>query len=46
VSGRVVSLTATGRLLGEAAVVFLAQADLAASTRRSHQQTLALAEPG
>jgi hypothetical protein len=40
VSDRVVPLTTTGRLLGEAAAAFLAQPDLAASTRRSYQQTL------
>jgi site-specific recombinase XerD len=39
VPGRVVPL-ATARLLGEAAAAFLAQPDLAASTRRSYQQTL------
>ena len=38
--GRVVPLTTTARLLGEAAAAFLAQPDLAASTRRSYQQTL------
>jgi hypothetical protein len=38
--GRVVPLIATARLLGEAAAAFLAQPDLAASTRRSYQQTL------
>jgi integrase len=40
VPGRVVPLTTTARLLGEAAAAFLAQPDLAASTRRSYQQTL------
>jgi site-specific recombinase XerD len=40
VPGRVLPLTTTARLLGEAAAVFLAQPDLAASTRRSYQQTL------
>jgi site-specific recombinase XerD len=40
VPGRVVPLTTTGRLLGEVAAAFLAQPDLAASTRRSYQQTL------
>ena len=38
--GRVVPLTTSARSLGEAAAVFLAQPDLAASTRRSYQQTL------
>jgi integrase len=38
--GRVVPLATTARLLGEAAATFLAQPDLAASTRRSYQQTL------
>jgi hypothetical protein len=33
-------LPTTARLLGEAAAAFLAQPDLAASTRRSYQQTL------
>jgi hypothetical protein len=37
---RVVPLTSTARLLGEAAAALLAQPDLAASTRRSYQQTL------
>jgi integrase len=40
VSGRVVPLTTTARLLGEASATFLAQPDLAASTRRSYRQTL------
>jgi site-specific recombinase XerD len=40
VPGRVASLPTTARLLGEAAAAFLAQPDLAASTRRSYQQTL------
>jgi hypothetical protein len=40
VPGRVVPLPTTARLLGEAAAAFLAQPDLAASTRRSYQQTL------
>jgi hypothetical protein len=41
VPGRVVPLTtSTARLLGEAAAAFLAQPDLAASTRRSYRQTL------
>jgi site-specific recombinase XerD len=40
VPGRVVPLTITARLLGEAAAAFLAQPDLAASTRRSYRQTL------
>jgi integrase len=40
VSGRVVPLTTTARLLGEASEAFLAQPDLAASTRRSYRQTL------
>jgi site-specific recombinase XerD len=40
VPGRVVPLTTTARLLGEAAKAFLAQPDLAASTRHSYQQTL------
>ena len=39
--GRVVPLTTTTtRLLGDAAAAFLAQPDLATSTRRSYQQTL------
>ena len=38
--GRVVPLSTTARLLGEAVAAFLAQPDLAASTRRSYQQTL------
>ena len=38
--GRVVPLTTTARPLGQAAAAFLAQPDLAASTRRSYQQTL------
>jgi inorganic triphosphatase YgiF len=38
--GRVVPLATTARLLGEAAAAFLAQPDLAASTRHSYQQTL------
>jgi site-specific recombinase XerD len=38
--GRVIPLPTTARLLGEAAAAFLAQPDLAASTRRSYQQTL------
>jgi site-specific recombinase XerD len=40
VPGRVAPFTTTARLLGEAAAEFLAQPDLAASTRRSYQQTL------
>jgi site-specific recombinase XerD len=40
VPGRVVPLPATASPLGEAAVAFLAQPDLATSTRRSYQQTL------
>jgi integrase len=40
VSGRAAPLTTTARLLGEAAAAFLGQPDLAASTRRSYQQTL------
>jgi integrase len=40
VPGRVVPLTTTARVLGGAAAAFLAQPDLAASTRRSYQQTL------
>jgi integrase len=40
VPGRVVPLTTTARLLSQAAAAFLAQPDLAASTRRSYQQTL------
>jgi integrase len=40
VPGRVLPLPTTARLLGEAAAAFLAQPDLAASTRRSYQQTL------
>jgi integrase len=38
--GRVLPLPTTARLLGEATAAFLAQPDLAASTRRSYQQTL------
>ncbi len=38
--GRVVALTTTAWPLGQAAAAFLAQPDLAASTRRSYQQTL------
>jgi hypothetical protein len=37
---RVVPFTTSTRLLGEAAAAFLAQPDLAASTRHSYQQTL------
>jgi site-specific recombinase XerD len=44
VPGRVVPLPPTARLLGEAAAAFLAQPDLAPSTRRSYQQTLARLE--
>lgn len=33
-------LPTTARVLGEATAAFLAQPDLAASTRRSYQQTL------
>jgi integrase len=40
VPGRVVPLPTSVRLLGEAAATFLAQPDLAASTRRSYEQTL------
>jgi len=40
VPGRVVLLPTSVRLLGEAAATFLAQPDLAASTRRSYEQTL------
>jgi integrase len=40
VPGRVVPFTTTARLLSQAAAAFLAQPDLAASTRRSYQQTL------
>jgi integrase len=40
VPGRVVPLPITARLLGEATAAFLTQPDLAASTRRSYQQTL------
>jgi len=40
VPGRVVPLSTTARPLGQAAAAFLAQPDLAASTRRSYQQTL------
>jgi hypothetical protein len=40
VPGRVVPLTTTAQLLGEASATFLAQPDLAASTRRSYRQTL------
>jgi hypothetical protein len=40
VPGRVVPLTTTARVFGGAAAAFLAQPDLAASTRRSYQQTL------
>jgi hypothetical protein len=40
VSGRVVPLPTTARLLGEAAEAFLAQPDLAASTRRFYQQAV------
>jgi site-specific recombinase XerD len=40
VPGRVVPLPTTARMLGEATTAFLAQPDLAASTRRSYQQTL------
>jgi hypothetical protein len=39
--GRVLPLPTTARLLGEATAAFLAQPDLAASTRRSYQQTSA-----
>ena len=38
--GRVVPLPTSVRLLSEAAATFLAQPDLAASTRRSYEQTL------
>jgi integrase len=38
--GRVLPLPTTARLFGEAAEVFLAQPDLAVSTRRFYQQTL------
>jgi integrase len=40
VPGRVVPLPTIARPLGEAAAAFLAQPDLATSTRRSYQQTL------
>jgi hypothetical protein len=40
VPGRVVPLPTSVRLLSEAAATFLAQPDLAASTRRSYEQTL------
>jgi site-specific recombinase XerD len=40
VPGRVAPLTTTARVFGGAAAAFLAQPDLAASTRRSYQQTL------
>jgi integrase len=40
VPGRVLPLTTSPRPLGEAAAVFLAQPDLAVTTRRSYQQTL------
>jgi hypothetical protein len=40
VLSRVVPLTTTARVPGGAAAAFLAQPDLAASTRRSYQQTL------
>jgi site-specific recombinase XerD len=40
VPGQVATLTSTARPLGEAAATFLAQPDLAASTRRSYRQTL------
>jgi integrase len=40
VPGRVVPLTTSARPLGQAAAAFLAQPDLAVSTRRSYQQTL------
>jgi hypothetical protein len=38
--GRVVALARDGQTLAGAAAAFLAQPDLAASTRRSYQQTL------
>jgi site-specific recombinase XerD len=44
VPGRVVPLPTTARLLGEAAAAFLSEPDLAASTRRSYQQTLSRLE--
>jgi integrase len=40
VPGQAIPLTSTARLLDEAAAAFLAQPDLAASTRRSYEQTL------
>jgi hypothetical protein len=40
VPGRVIPLTTSARPLGQAAAAFLVQPDVAASTRRSYQQTL------
>jgi site-specific recombinase XerD len=40
VPSRVVSVTSTARVFGEAAAAFLAQPGLASSTRRSYRQTL------
>jgi hypothetical protein len=40
VPGRVTPFPTTARLLGEAAAAFMAQPDLAPSTRRSYRQTL------
>ncbi len=42
--GRVLPLTTTARPLGQAAATFLAQPDLAVSTRRSYHQTLSRLE--